>query len=1012
MNLRSCSRFSAFVPSRFAYLFATLLALLGCAAHLSAQNIINTIAGGGTLPPFSTPATGNYADIPGPTAVVTDAQGNLYVVSPSANQVYEVDPTGTTLSVFAGLGWPAEDPQQYKGLAVNGNLNNPEGLAIDSVGNIYIADTQAYLIREVETNGNIITIAGSGHYCSAPPNGCGDNGPSTGPNALLGAPVGVGTDANGNVYIADTGSNEIRVVNMQLSAITVYGVKVNPGDIARVAGNGIMCTNPAAGQCGDGKKGTSASLNGPQGVAIDKLGNMFIADSGDHRVRAMIPSGTIVAYAGTGTPCTSSNCGNGGSGSALNAQLSNPWQLYVDAHDNLYIADSPTNQIREVTPGGNPPTTAAISTVAGNGFACSTTYVTTTFCGDTGGATAAQLNAPRGVFLDSTGDMYIADSGTQRVRKVSGSGASKGDINTYAGGGLSDGPASAAIFAANRDVAVDNAGNVYVADTANNRIRKISGGNVSTVAGNGIGNYYGNGKPALTANFNQPWGLTVDSFGNIYIADTGNLVIRVVNTQSSPLSLYGGQLVIQPGFIATVAGMNAKACTTPVPGCGDGGLATSATFGEPAQVALDSAGNIFVADAGQFANRIREVNINTGIISTVAGTGIACADTAVGACGDYGPASAALLNGPHSIAVDSAENIYIADTLDNRIRVVNSAGDIEPFGFNGLFNSFGPDYVTALQSGYTEPFYVALDARDNVFISGSSIYYMIQRIDASTSPIVNPVDSIAGRNKNDPKYFGFNGDGGPANGAWLDNFAAVVDSSENLYIADGGNNRVREVSSSSTQGLVPVVTIMPNSLTFPPTAIGVQSSPMNFTVENTGSDDLVISSSSITGPFNFVSPSPCSPGSLVAPGMTSGCGVTFTPTGYGTEKGTVQLNDNGFNSTLQNIELSGSGPDFTIGASPNSLTVAQGAQGQSTITLTPEAGFSPSITLSCTGLPSGTTCSSFVPNPVTMNGTTAQPSLLTVTVGASTAPGTYTINAKGVSATTHTTPITLTVVAQ
>src|SRR5271170_2645729 len=209
MNLRSCSRFSAFVPSRFAYLFATLLALLGCAAHLSAQNIINTIAGGGTLPPFSTPATGNYADIPGPTAVVTDAQGNLYVVSPSANQVYEVDPTGTTLSVFAGLGWPAEDPQQYKGLAVNGNLNNPEGLAIDSVGNIYIADTQAYLIREVETNGNIITIAGSGHYCSAPPN--------------LNSPEGLAIDSVGNIYIADTQAYLIREVETNGNIITIAG---------------------------------------------------------------------------------------------------------------------------------------------------------------------------------------------------------------------------------------------------------------------------------------------------------------------------------------------------------------------------------------------------------------------------------------------------------------------------------------------------------------------------------------------------------------------------------------------------------------------------------------------------------------------------------------------------------------------------------------------------------------------------------------------------------------------
>ncbi len=199
------------------------------------------------------------------------------------------------------------------------------------------------------------------------------------------------------------------------------------------------------------------------------------------------------------------------------------------------------------------PSTATISTVAGNGASCSTAYVTSTFCGDTGSATSACLNAPRGVFLDASNNLYIADSGDQRIRKVS-----SGTINTYAGGGMGDGPATTAIFAENRDVAVDNAGNVYIADTYNNRIRKISGGTVSTLAGNGIGNYFGNGVPAATANLNQPWGLTVDSPGNVYIADTNNLVVRVVNTQSSPITVAG--VVIQPGNIATVAGIAGQGC--------------------------------------------------------------------------------------------------------------------------------------------------------------------------------------------------------------------------------------------------------------------------------------------------------------------------------------------------------------------------------------------------------------------------------------------------------------------
>jgi trimeric autotransporter adhesin len=1001
MNLRFCSRFAAFVPSRFTCLFASLLTLLAGAAQLSAQNIINTIAGGGTLPPFSTSATGNYADIPGPTSIVVDQQGNLYVVSPSANQVYKVDPTGSTLSVFAGQGWPAEDPQKYDGEpATKGYLNAPSGLAIDGSGNIYVADTQAYLVRKIDTNGIMTTIAGTGDLCQNPPSGCHDNGPAT--LALLGAPAGVATDVAGNVYIADTGDNEIRVVNMQSSTITVYGVTVKPGNIARVAGNGKQCSSGTS-ACGDNLKGTNAMLNGPNGVAVDRLGNMFIADSGDRRIRAMIPSGNIYAYAGNGNPCSggAGSCGDGGA--SLSAQLSNPWQIYIDASDNLYIADSPTNRIRKVTPGTKPPGTATISTIAGNGASCSTAYVKSNFCGDGGSATSAYLNGPHGVTLDASKNLYISDSGDQRIRKVS-----SGTINTYAGGGMGDGPATTAIFAENRDVAVDNAGNVYIADTNNNRIRKISGGTVSTLAGNGIGNYFGNGILAVNANLSQPWGLTVDGLGNVYVADTNNLVVRVVNTQSSPITVAG--VVIQPGTIATVAGIAGQGCVSAPPGCGDGGPATQATFGYPAKVALDNAGNFLVADSS--ANRIREVNISTGVISTVAGNGSACPDpTNFALCGDGGAATAAMLNQPHSIAVDSVENIYIADTMDDRIRVVEgsgpNAGDIEAFGFNGTFNNFGPDFVAALQSGYTEPLYVSLDANDNVFVSGSSIYYLIQRIDASTNPVVNPVDTIAGRSKGDPKYYGFAGDGGPAYGAYLNNYGATLDSSENLYISDGGNNRVREVSSSPTQGLVPVVSVSPTSLTFPPTPIGSTSQPMNITVTNTGSNDLVMSAPSISGPFNFVNQTPC-PGNIVAPGMSCVYSVVFTPTGYGNAKGTATLNDNGFNSSQQNIPLSGSSADFSIAANPNSLTIARGTQGQSTITLTPVAGFNQNITLSCTALPQGVSCG-YVPNPVPMDGSTAQTSTLTVTVSSSATPGTYTINAKGSSATTHTTPITLTV---
>lgn len=267
--------------------------------------------------------------------------------------------------------------------------------------------------------------------------------------------------------------------------------------------------------------------------------------------------------------------------------------------------------------------------------------------------------------------------------------------------------------------------------------------------------------------------------------------------------------------------------------------------------------------------------------------------------------------------------------------------------------------------------------------------------------------SIAGRGPGDPKYYGFAGDGSLANGAYLNNYAATVDSSENLYISDGGNNRVREISSSPTQGLVPVVNFAPSNLVFPPTPIGVQSQPMNFTVTNKGSDDLVMSAGTTSGPFSFVNQSPC-PGNVVPPSLTCVYSVTFTPTGYGTVKGTATLNDNGFGASQQNIPLTGSSADFTIASNPNALTIPRGSQGPATVTLTPVAGFNQSITLSCTALPKGVSCG-YVPNPVPMDGSTAQTSALTVTVSTSATPGNYTINAKGSSATTHIAPIALTV---
>jgi trimeric autotransporter adhesin len=955
MNSGYGSRLETVRSRRCAGVTACLL-LLFCGA-LSAQNpnFISTVAGGASV---NGPATGPNADIPGPSSVALDSNGNLYIAAPSAQQVYLVDPTGTTLSVFAGLGWTMTNPKSLDGKpATSGSLFNPSGVAVGAAGNIYIADAGNNLIRQVNTKGIMTTLAGTGVVCPTPTSACGDNGPAA--SAQFNNPSSVATDKGGNVYIADTGDNRVRAINLQASAITIAGVTIQSGQIATIIGTGAVCISPTA-KCGDTGKAINATLNAPQGV-VAAFGYVGVSDTGDHRVRAATPQGTMVAYAGNGNLCVPSvGCGDGGP--AAKANLSTPVQLYVDTKENLYVTDAGANQVREI------PVSAKISTIAGTGTPCF--IVGTPFCGDTGPATQAFLNSPRGIVLDSTGNVYIGDSGTQRIRKITTQ-----VINTYAGGGNGNDSqaATSAILAGDRDVATDSLGNVYIADSGNNRIRMISGGNISTVAGTGLAAYSGNGKAATAAGLNSPYGVWVDANNNIFIADTLNLVIRKIGPA---------------GTITTVAG-NGQVCV-PTSQCGDGGPAQSASLTLPTKVTTDGNGNFYIADPP--TNRVRMVD-SAGNISTIAGTGVACTNPAPGSCGDGGPAVSALLNQPYSVAVDGTGNIYIADMGDNRIRMIDTSGNMQAYAFNGQ-TQFGPNSIAALQSSFSTPEYMALDSRANMFVSGSTLYYVIQRIDAPTATVM----SVAGKYGN-PTTYGFSGDGTAALGAVLNNAGVAVDSSENLYIAELGSNRVRTVN------ILPTADLSTVTLTFPPTPIGVPSQPVPFTDKDTGSDDLVYSNTTISGPFTYVNPMPCTE---TAPSLKCQWEVVFTPTGYGAESGKANIYDNAFDYPDQLLYLSGSGPDFTITANPTTLTINPGSQGSSTITLTPEAGFNLTVNLTCTGAPSGTTC---VPNPnqLTLDGTDAANSTLGVTVGTSTQAGTYTLTVKGASVTTHTTTVKLTV---
>ncbi|MGO9094620.1 MAG: kelch repeat-containing protein [Bryobacteraceae bacterium] len=380
----------------------------------------------------------------------------------------------------------------------------------------------------VGQGGIITTVAGGGS------SGLGDGGPAI--SASLFFPSGVAVDAMGDLFIADQLHNAIRKVSRS-------------GIITTVAGNGSQ------GFSGDGGLATSASLYDPEDVAVDASGNLFVADSGNRRVRKVSTNGIIATVAGNGIPSFS-----GDGGPAASASFDGPSGIAVDASGNLFIADSGDQRIRKVSTNG------IITTVAGSG--------SLGFSGDGGPAASALLDVPRGVAVDALGNLFIADTDNQRIRKVSAGGI----IATVAGDGTQGfsgdgGPATAAELNTPNRVAVDAFGNLFIADTDNQRIREVSaGGIVATVAGDGTGGFSGDGGPATSASLYFPWCVAVDGSGNLFIADFSNNRIREVlapaPAAAAPSISPGGVVpvdstvaTIQPGEWISIYGANFASST-------------------------------------------------------------------------------------------------------------------------------------------------------------------------------------------------------------------------------------------------------------------------------------------------------------------------------------------------------------------------------------------------------------------------------------------------------------------
>jgi hypothetical protein len=728
-----------------------------------------------------------------PFGVAVDTSGNVFFADQGNNRVREVVKATGTIVTVAGTGSSGFNGDNIA--ATSAMLNQPNGVAVDSSGNVFISDWHNNRVREVvKATGTIITVAGYGVAGFS-----GDGGQAT--SAQVNYTGGVAVDASGNIFIADSSNERVREVVRATGIITT------------VAGSGTM------GFGGDGGAPTSAAMNLPYAVAVDSSGNLFIADSNNERVREVAVtnnpyigwlsaptwtvnqpgfSGSLTVTGGTapysnliatGLPPGVTATLNGGtitlSGTPTAAGIFNnatlsvqdaagltgslTFSLTVNAaptFGSLTIAQWPV-EVRNYTGyipvnGGTGPFTLVgqsnlppgLSAVMG-GIDVSFTGIPTT----AGIYSNVQLTVADAVGATVTGTFTLTINATPPggILTIAGTGSS-----SYGGDG---GPANQASLYHPESVAVDASGNVFIADYFNNRIREIvkATGNIITVAGTGVASYSGDGGPATSAQLSYPAAVAVDASGNLFIADD-NRVREVVQAT---------------GNIITVAG-NGTATDS-----GDGGLATAAGIAGIQAIALDASGDIFIADGG---NRVREVLQSTGNIVTIAGTGTA------GFSGDGGPATAAMLNSPRGVAVDANGNVFIADANNERVReVVHATGNIITIA-GATLSGFSGDGGLATAARLYDPTGLAVDSYGDLFIADQN-NQRIREIIVFSGAIV----TVAGSNT------GYVGDGGLATAASLNYPNGVaLDAGGDMFIADSSDNSVREVLANPNPVLGPL----------------------------------------------------------------------------------------------------------------------------------------------------------------------------------------------------------------
>jgi sugar lactone lactonase YvrE len=614
--------------------------------------------------PGSDDGRGTAARFYGPEAEAMDSAGNIYVADYLNNAIRKIAPDGTVTTL---AGHPGEF--NYGGADGVGSLArfaNPTGVAVDTFGNIYVADYGASTIRKITPGGMVTTIAGS--Y------GQEGSNDGVGSAARFKYPAGIAVDKAGNLFVADSLNCTVR--------------KIDPsGMVTTIAGA------PGLGGTTDGT-GSNARFGRLNGVTLDAAGNIYVADTSYHTIRKVSPEGVVTTVAGQ--PGVAGHAD--GPGAA--ALFALPFNTAFDAAGNLYVADGGTQTIRKIDASGNVTTLAGSPGQEGS---------------NDGPGTTARFDYPHGVVVDPAGNVYVSDWLNWSIRKVT----PEGVVSTFAGlpgdSGSWDGAGLAARFELPADVAVDKAGNVFVADSGNSTIRKITpDGVVTTLAGSvhSPGNQDGVGS---AAHFTWPQGIALDGTGNVYVADTGNSAVRKISPDGMVTTVAVGSagsfqtpkgIAVDPANNIYVAHSSFGTIHKITP-AGEvttiaGQVGSAYRFSSVSGLAADGAGNLYVLDAC----RISKITPDD-VISTVAGS-YSCNGS-----GYDGPAAEARFSGPKALTIDAAGNIYVAETAAHRIRKISPNGWVTTLGGSEMGNVAGAGHAAQ----FNEPIGIAVDQSGTLYVA-------------------------------------------------------------------------------------------------------------------------------------------------------------------------------------------------------------------------------------------------------------------------------------------------------